>query len=125
MDVLSFWLVIIALILFIGYAYLIRFYKKGWDECPLYQSDESFQPSKKVTVIIPARNEEKNIHTCLTSLQKQSYPSLLLEVLVVDDHSEDGTAEVVRNFPMTNVHLIPLKDFLGNNINAYKKKELK
>ena len=124
MDLLSFWVVIFALILFIGYAYLIRFYKKGWDDCPLYESDENFRPSKKVTVIIPARNEEKNIQACLTSLQKQTYPSLLLEVLVVDDHSEDGTAEVVRNFPMSNLHLIPLKDFLGSNINAYKKKAI-
>ncbi len=124
MDLLSFWLVIVALILFIAYASLIRFYKKGWDECPVFESNENFKPSTKVSVIVPARNEEKNIPACLASLQKQSYPSLLLEVLVIDDHSEDGTAEAVRSFPMTNVHLIPLKDFVDDEINAYKKKAI-
>jgi cellulose synthase/poly-beta-1,6-N-acetylglucosamine synthase-like glycosyltransferase len=124
MDLLSFWLVILALILFIAYIFLIQFYKKGWEECPGFESTENFHPSKKVSVIIPARNEEKNIKLCLSSLQKQSYPSLLLEVLVIDDHSEDGTAEVARAFPMSNLHIIPLKDFVTDQINAYKKKAI-
>ena len=124
MDLLSFWLVIASLILFVAYAFLIRFYKKGWEECPDFQPSETFQPSKKVSVIIPARNEEKNIKSCLSSLQKQSYPSLLLEVLVIDDHSEDGTAEAVRTFPMSNLHIIPLKEFVTDEINAYKKKAI-
>jgi len=124
MDLLSFWLVIAALLLFIAYAFLIRFYKKGWDDCPIIQSDENFQPSTKVSVIVPARNEEKNILACLASLQKQTYPSLLLEVLVIDDHSEDGTAEAVRSFPMSNLHLVRLKDFVVDELNAYKKKAI-
>jgi len=119
MDLLSFWLVIVALMLFIAYAFLIRFYKKGWDECLVIQSDENFQPSTKVTVIIPARNEEKNIRACLASLQKQIYPSLLLEVLVIDDHSEDNTANAVRQFP--NVKLLALHD---ETVNSYKKKAI-
>ena len=124
MDSLSFWLVIVALILFVAYAFLIRFYKKGWEECPTFHSSESYQPSKKVSVLIPARNEEKNIRTCLSSLQKQIYPTHLLEVLVIDDHSEDKTAELVRSFPMSNIHLIDLSEFVDGQLNAYKKKAI-
>jgi chlorobactene glucosyltransferase len=47
-----------------------------------------------VSIIVPARNEEANIAECLDSLVAQSYPRR--EVIVVDDRSEDGTADVVR-----------------------------
>ncbi len=45
-----------------------------------------------VSVIIPARNEEKNLESLLRSLSRQSSPPH--EILVVDDHSDDRTAEI-------------------------------
>lgn len=42
-----------------------------------------------VSVLIPARNEERNIKRCLESLVKQEYRNL--EILVLDDNSTDGT----------------------------------
>ena len=50
----------------------------------------------KVSVIIPAYNEERYIARCLTSLAKQTYPSY--EVIVVDDGSSDSTVRVVQSF---------------------------
>lgn len=47
-----------------------------------------------VSVIIPARNEARNIERCLTSVLSTTYP--LLEVIVVDDHSTDGTGDMSR-----------------------------
>jgi len=52
------------------------------------------EPAPLVSVLIPARNEEENIETCLKSLQKQDYPNF--EILVLDDNSEDRTAELVE-----------------------------
>ncbi len=49
------------------------------------------KPAPLVSVLIPARNEEENIETCLKSLQKQDYPNF--EILVLDDNSKDRTAE--------------------------------
>ncbi|MEE9491547.1 MAG: glycosyltransferase [Dehalococcoidia bacterium] len=46
-----------------------------------------------ISVLIPARNEEANIGTCLESLRRQDYPNV--EILVLDDASTDGTADIV------------------------------
>ncbi len=124
MDLFSFWLVIISLLLFIAYAFLIGYYKRGWESCPEFITPNTFEPGKKVTVVIPARNEALTITDCLSSLQKQTYPNALLEVLVVDDHSEDDTANLVKTFSMPNLRLIALKEFVGEELNSYKKKAL-
>ena len=47
-----------------------------------------------ISVMIPARDEEANIETCLKSLQAQDYPNF--EILVLDDHSSDYTAAIVE-----------------------------
>jgi chlorobactene glucosyltransferase len=65
------------------------------------RSDSSFilsheVPSSLVSVLIPARNEAARIGACLASFAGQTYRSL--EVLVLDDCSEDGTAEIARSF---------------------------
>jgi len=49
-----------------------------------------------ITVIIPARDEAANIGRCLRSLLAQDYPADRLKVLVIDDHSADDTAAIVR-----------------------------
>ncbi len=73
----------------------------------------------RVSVIIPARNEKENIGPLLEALQTQSYPKELFETIVVDDHSTDGTGEIVRMFP--TVRLLQVKE---DNINSYKKKAI-
>ncbi len=52
------------------------------------------EPAPLVSVLIPARNEEANIATCLESLRKQGYPNF--EILVLDDNSSDNTATIVN-----------------------------
>jgi chlorobactene glucosyltransferase len=46
----------------------------------------------KLSIILPARNEELNIERCLASCSASTHPNL--EIVVVDDHSEDATREL-------------------------------
>ena len=48
-----------------------------------------------VTVVIPARNEERSIRACVASIQGQSYRNL--QIIVVDGDSDDATAAVVKD----------------------------
>jgi len=51
-----------------------------------------------LSVIIPARNEENCIGDCLKGITEQTYPQDRYEVMVVDDHSEDRTGEIISEF---------------------------
>ena len=61
-----------------------------------------------VGVIIPARNESENIEECLASLTKSRYPNF--ENIIVDDRSEDGTAELARAVPPGNAKRLVVID---------------
>lgn len=56
----------------------------------------------KISLIVPAYNEEKYIGNCLSSIEK--YGKDLFEVIVINNASTDNTSKVVENFP--NVRLI-------------------
>lgn len=60
-----------------------------------------------VSVLIPARDEATRIAACLEGLARQSYRRF--ELIVVDDHSSDGTAEVVRSYAgqVPALHVLP------------------
>ena len=64
----------------------------------------------KVSILIAARNEEKNIENLLISICNQTFPKELFEVIIIDDHSEDRTKEIINTFIINN------KDF---NIKVY------
>lgn len=53
-------------------------------------------PKAAVTVIVPARNEERTIGQNVSALLKQDYPPGQFSILVVDDDSQDRTSAVVR-----------------------------
>lgn len=110
-------LIIIA-ILFLFYALLIIYYWQSWKAIPEFKAS---LPATDITisVIIPARNEETNIRQLLEALQQQTYPAALTQIIVVDDHSTDQTADIIRQFP--SVKLVQLKE---DNLNSYKKKAI-
>ncbi len=63
------------------------------------EDEKGYTPLKeksRVSIIVPARNEEQNIEDCLEGILKQNYENL--EVIVVDDESEDETVEIVKKY---------------------------
>jgi chlorobactene glucosyltransferase len=50
--------------------------------------------SPLVSILIPSRNEKKNIGRCLRSLIKQDYRNI--EILALDDNSDDNTADIIK-----------------------------
>ena len=72
-------------------------YSIGKKNSPLKAlTDATKSSSPKVSVIVPAKNEEKNIGRCLKSLFVQNYPNY--EIIVVDDRSDDATPHLLENF---------------------------
>ena len=76
----------IALLLFV----LVRF--RTPRALPTVNSGQGDLPS--VSVIVPARNEERSIRSCVESICASDYPDF--EVIVVDDRSADGTLSLAR-----------------------------
>jgi poly-beta-1,6-N-acetyl-D-glucosamine synthase len=111
-------LLYITIALFVLYSLLIIYYWLAWKSIPEYFLSSS-SPQTRITVIIPARNEEENIGLLLQALQEQTYPKELFEVIVVDDHSSDSTVKVIQQFQ--SVKLVQLKE---DGINSFKKKAI-
>ena len=77
---------------------------------------ETSNASPQVSVIVPARNEEACLAECLRTLVCQQGVSY--EVIVVDDHSSDATAEIARTFPVTVIAADPLPAGWSGKCNA-------
>lgn len=94
-------LALLTLLALCGWVYLALFNGQFWK--PLRDTDfsspePSFWPS--VDIIVPARNEAESLPECLPSWLDQDYPGLWRLVLV-DDHSNDGTAQLARSIALT------------------------
>jgi len=61
----------------------------------------------KVSIIIPAFNEEKYIGDCLNSIFKSDYPSDSFEVILIDNGSSDKTISIAKQYP---IHIYIKKD---------------
>ena len=88
-------------ILPLAYAILMACYYIGWQRIAVYDSP-AIVPTSSVTVIVAARNEAAYIQACIQSILNNRYPTHLLEILVVNDHSEDETAALVESIAAQN-----------------------
>jgi glycosyltransferase involved in cell wall biosynthesis len=81
-------------------------------------------PLPKVSVVVPAKNEGKNVEACLRGLQQQTYSNL--EIILVNDRSTDDTGAVMERYAsmFPNWHYIEIKElpdgWLGKNHALHK-----
>lgn len=117
--------IVLTVFLLIAYISLLVYYHLSWNDIPsFYPKVQSQLPTTFISVIVAARNEEKNLPILLNSLLNQDYPAHKFEVLVIDDFSTDDTSAIAGSFAMKNIKLLSLNDYSKHNINSYKKKAI-
>ena len=108
------------------YLFLIIIYYISWKQLKVFIGGVNQSFTTKVSIIIPARNEEDTITNCLNDILYQGYPKHLLEVILIDDNSSDYTNVLIKDFivknPILNINLITMTD--ARNIKAYKKRTI-
>lgn len=102
MLILSF--IIFAIIA--SYVAMLWRFAKGWKSLATLENEAEHV---SVAVIVPARNEEANVRACLTDLLRQDYPKEFIQIMVVDDGSEDATAAIADELAATHPQLKVLR----------------
>ena len=134
MTAISLTFIIITLI----YLIVIGSFIIGFDRIKEFSSETSTQTTR-FTIVIPFRNEAKNLPKLLKSLNDLEYSKDLFEVILVDDASEDDSVEQImrkvldtkfskENFTRTDIQIIsnkrltnsPKKDAITTAINSAK-----
>ncbi|MEM2742127.1 MAG: glycosyltransferase [Nitrososphaeria archaeon] len=112
-------LFLMSLFIFVGtylvyFLYLRKYVKKPWN----VKIDSSFEP--EISILIPTHNEESNIEPKLENIRNVSYSKAKIEVLVVDDGSNDGTVRKVQSFiqkyPDLNIKLVRQNPRAGKSV---------
>lgn len=128
MQFFNTWLVIYAICsvgLTGAYLALIWQYLIIWKKISIWEIPQKYSPKTKLSILIPARNEADNIEKCLSSIFQQNYPNNLLEVIVIDDFSEDETPFLVKKYERDNLKLLQLADYIEEtDTQSFKKKAL-
>jgi glycosyltransferase involved in cell wall biosynthesis len=110
--------IFILCMLFIQLASNVKRYKPA-----LSESDDVFPlvDMPTISLCIPARNETHALEDCLSSVIVSDYPKL--EVIVLDDCSQDRTPQIIRGFAQDGIRFVrgkePSDGWLGKN-NAYE-----
>ncbi len=113
-------LILLTIISFLVYlTYLLIFYSGLKNRKSFYSFKRPF-----VSVIVAARNEEKNLTALLTYLKNQTYPPEIYEVIIADDNSEDNSESIIKTFMKNWKNLKYLKIENRENVKSPKKNAL-
>jgi glycosyltransferase involved in cell wall biosynthesis len=95
---------IILFVVLVIYVVLILQLIVGFDNVKSFvRTDE--KPKTAFTIIVPFRNEEKNLPKLLQSFSKLNYPYKLIEVILVDDFSTDSSERVCIRWRLEHEYL--------------------
>jgi glycosyltransferase involved in cell wall biosynthesis len=88
------------------YSGLLLFFTIGLFRFKKNKNSTDFKP---ISIIIAARNEERNIGNLLQCLTRQNYPSDKYEMIIADDRSTDKTAAILESFQTKYSHIKTVK----------------
>ncbi|MET0571653.1 MAG: glycosyltransferase, partial [Pedobacter agri] len=103
------------------YGFLVFTFIRGWYKLSFVKTTVRI-PHTKVSVIVAARDEELNIKRTIEALIGQDYPKALTEIIFIDDHSTDRTAQIITSYADQGITLIKLNE--DRALNSYKKKAI-
>lgn len=112
--------------LILSYTILLIYYRQKWCSIPDYFPKQLAENFPFISIVIAARNEEKNIGNCIESILNQQYPSHRFQLIIINDHSTDRTENIISTFQDERLMLLHLKDFLSreNQTNSFKKRAI-
>ena len=116
----------IFFLMMIAYAFLIEYYRRAWNQLPVFNDTDSIYATT-ISIIIAVRNEERNIQELLESLNNLHYPKTLYQVIIVDDHSTDNTWVLLQqaSFPELSTTFLKLSnEAKEEEIKSHKKKAI-
>ena len=88
-----------------AWIFLIKSMAVSFRDTPLLEKFSNIEhENPKVSIILPARNEEKFIGKCLDSLLDQEYQNY--EIIAIDDSSEDSTGKIIQDYAKKNSKII-------------------
>jgi len=106
-DVFNYILTAILIGVCVAWIFLIKSMVDSFRLTPyLDKFENTSKSSPKVSIILPARNEERFIGKCLDSLIKQDYENY--EIIVIDDSSDDATGKIISEYAEKYSKIIPV-----------------
>ena len=107
LDIFNYTLTAILIGVCGAWVYLLKSMLDSFRLTPyLDKFENTSKTNPKVSIILPARNEEEFIGKCLDSLVKQDYENY--EIIVIDDSSEDKTGEIISEYAKKYPKIIPV-----------------
>lgn len=104
-DVINYFLVATMIGVSIAWVTLLRTMYQSFSLTPYLDKFEKIEhKTLKVSVILPARNEEGYIEKCLDSLLMQDYSNF--EIIAIDDSSEDDTGKIIQEYAKKDSRVI-------------------
>jgi glycosyltransferase involved in cell wall biosynthesis len=98
----------IFFLLLLSYAFLIDFYRRSWNQIPEFLPG-NLDHEPFISIIISIRNEENNLKQLIDSLKQQTYPSSRFEVIIIDDHSTDGSWNILESTSLEPIRIRPVR----------------
>ncbi len=90
---------IVLLVILLVYAVLIIQLVFGFNKVKSFELTD-LSPKTAFTIVVPFRNEEKNLDKLLDSISKLKYPISLIQIVMVDDFSKDNSVRIYNRWRM-------------------------